>query len=467
MAQNYHAINGSPYAGSLATGNNPASIVHVPFAWDVTPLAGQFKQTTNAVTIEKFSFLSSPGNAEVSADQGTKKRFVYANQDIRLLNARISLNSKSAIAFGANVRNYVFANSTETNWQDTLYHLDDYMQANVGNLPISGQFAGNAWAELYGSFAHTIIDNGEKILNAGLTVKINRGLAGGYGRADGLTHALSPNGQNYLLTGGSVSYGYSSNFDNLDSNKTASANRKIFYQKTYSSLSADIGLEYILLSAEDEEGSDYAYETKIGLSMMDIGKNNYRYGRRSRLAIAGKTGITDSIMESKFLNVTNIDNFNDSLATIVGSISGIGGAFHIYQPARVMINIDQHIVDNFFVNAELTIPILPVVAKYALFVKDINLLAITPRWETKSLGAYFPILVNNKQQVWVGGAFKAGPLLLGTHNLANIFSKNKTQRGGLYLALTIRPGKQLTREDRNPKNKLPGNRRRSLECPKF
>ncbi|MBC7423753.1 MAG: hypothetical protein H7334_09900, partial [Ferruginibacter sp.] len=36
-AQNYHAINGSSYAGSLGVGNNPASIVHVPYAWDVTP----------------------------------------------------------------------------------------------------------------------------------------------------------------------------------------------------------------------------------------------------------------------------------------------------------------------------------------------------------------------------------------------------------------------------------------------
>ena len=51
-AQNYQAINGSPYAGSLAPGNNPASIVHVPYAWDITPFSVQFKQSTNAFTIE-------------------------------------------------------------------------------------------------------------------------------------------------------------------------------------------------------------------------------------------------------------------------------------------------------------------------------------------------------------------------------------------------------------------------------
>jgi len=32
-------------------------------------------------------------------------------------------------------------------------------------------------------------------------------------------------------------------------------------------------------------------------------------------------------------------------------------------------------------------------------------------------------------------------LLLGVHNWANLFSKNKLQNGGGYLAIVIRPGK--------------------------
>ena len=50
-AQNYHAINGSSYAGSLAPASNPASIVHVPYAWDISPLSVQLKHSTNAIKI--------------------------------------------------------------------------------------------------------------------------------------------------------------------------------------------------------------------------------------------------------------------------------------------------------------------------------------------------------------------------------------------------------------------------------
>ena len=96
-----------------------------------------------------------------------------------------------------------------------------------------------------------------------------------------------------------------------------------------------------------------------------------------------------------------------------------------------------------------------------------NLLAITPRWELRSIGAYLPISMNIKHQFWIGGAFKAGPVLLGTHNLANLFSKNKSQNGGVYLALTIRPGKKRDRQENSRSERLPRKLRRSLDCPKF
>ena len=56
-AQNYQALHGSPYAGSPDTAVNPASIVHVPFAWDISPLAFQVKQSTNAFRVNNFSLL--------------------------------------------------------------------------------------------------------------------------------------------------------------------------------------------------------------------------------------------------------------------------------------------------------------------------------------------------------------------------------------------------------------------------
>ena len=87
IAQNYQALNGSQFAGSLAASSNPAGIVYVPYAWDITPFAAQIKQSTNAFKINNYSFLSSSKNIKIIAENGIKKRFVFTNQDIRLLNA--------------------------------------------------------------------------------------------------------------------------------------------------------------------------------------------------------------------------------------------------------------------------------------------------------------------------------------------------------------------------------------------
>lgn len=466
VAQNYHAVNGSVYAGSLGTAANPASIVYVPYSWDVTPLAFQFKQNTNAFTIKNFSLLSPSGDAETKNTYGIKKRFFFATQDVRLLNARINLNASSAIAFGGTIRNYMYGSSGKTNYQDTSYSLADFQRINLDHQPLGFDGTASAWAELYASYARTIKDDGYSIMNAGVTIKYNRSLAGGYIKGKDVRYIQDNDTSNlngFILTNGSLQYGYSSNIDNADSNQSVNK----FLQPTYSSISADIGIEYIFLSTEEiDEEDPYTYKTKLGISIMDIGGDRFRYSRRSRFGNTVKTGINDTILEAKFKPVKNMDDFNDSLAAIASPLSTLSGDFTIYKPTRLVINVDHRIRENFFINTELTLPLVSLAGKNYLYIKEINLLAVTPRWETKRFGAYMPVLINMRKQLMIGGAFRAGPLLFGVHNLANLVTKNSMQNGGMYLAITIRPGKkhgqQKEKQDSTDKEKL--NR---LRCTKF
>jgi hypothetical protein len=119
-----------------------------------------------------------------------------------------------------------------------------------------------------------------------------------------------------------------------------------------------------------------------------------------------------------------------------------------------VINVDRFLSDAFYFNAELSLNLSPIAGSKYYHVEEINFLTLTPRWETKNLGVYLPIQLNAAGNFWVGGAFKAGPLLLGVHNWANIFAKDKMQRGGGYVALVIRPGKIIEKK-----------RDRRLNCP--
>lgn len=107
--QNYQAIHGSSYAGSLGTYNNPASGINSPFNWDITLLSGQSKSSTNAFS-STHPLIRLP-QASVYLSNGDKLRHVHANQDVHVLNTRLKLNQHKAVAFGFNVRNYVHVRS--------------------------------------------------------------------------------------------------------------------------------------------------------------------------------------------------------------------------------------------------------------------------------------------------------------------------------------------------------------------
>jgi hypothetical protein len=444
LAQSYTALNGSPYAGSLAPSLNPAAIVRIPYAWDITPFAFQFKQATNIYRVEKFSFLSPSDEATAKAENGNKRRFLMGDMDLRLLNGRIKLTSNAAIAFGANIRLFTDGHTTVANWQDTMYSLADFLKVNTGNIPLAMQTTTNAWAEIYGTYSRQLWQDAYHSLYGGVTIRASRTLAAAFTASGNVNYTpvtAADGKQIYELNTGNLVYGYSQNIDNANDNADSLGGYNAFMQNGRWSAGADIGIEYVIRSTQEEfDDDEYAYNLKFGVSVMDIGGNRYNHSNKGRFAQAGKAGINDTLLENKFRNISSLNEFNDSLATIAGSIVTQQGNFVVYHPTRLVVNADKRIKENVYINAVLTLPLVALAPAGTLYTRDMNLLTLTPRWETKRWGLYMPVMVNMRRQTWVGAAFKAGPLLMGTHNLANIFSKNKVQAGGLYLALTIRPG---------------------------
>ncbi len=139
--------------------------------------------------------------------------------------------------------------------------------------------------------------------------------------------------------------------------------------------------------------------------------------------------------------IKTLEQFNDSMASIVSNFSGISGRYSMINPMRLILNADRYISGHFFVNAELSVNIPAGWLKKWYTLKEMNLITITPRWETRNLGVYMPVQYTNKGKLLIGAAFKAGPLLFGFHNLANLFVKSSVQNGGGYLAIIVRSPK--------------------------
>jgi len=264
----------------------------------------------------------------------------------------------------------------------------------------------------------------------------------------------------YDLAAGSGRYAYSSNYDYWKNGHSIIRNLEDFLGHTKPGGAVDLGIEYLVkpqtVNVYDEGDPYYDYDWKIGVSLLDLGYNQYRYGSQSRVIGDPKTDVTDSALNEKFGRIKSLADFNDSMATIVNSFNSITGGFKVWNPARLVINVDRPLRDHFAVNANLTLNLGGSNKGMRFFTKEITLLSVTPRWEVRRLGAYLPVELTTDGKVWVGGAFKVGPLLMGIDNWSDLFTKTKMANGGIYLALVIRPGKGFSfKEERRytcPKN---------------
>ncbi|MEJ7767626.1 MAG: hypothetical protein WKF89_07425 [Chitinophagaceae bacterium] len=459
LSQNYHAVQGSSNAGVLGVDNNPASIVNVADAWNFSPFSLQYKTSTNAFTVLNYSLISSPKNSLYRINSGSYDRYAYGNFNMHLFNTRIAINRRQAFAFGMNVKGYSQIKTAEYNFADTLNTLKSFLKINEGTENLEGNFKSSNWVEVFGTYSHTVWDNEISRLNGGITIKAMRGISGAFAslRNAGFSRNIQNNQASYILRTGNARYGYSSNLDKWGNGNSTSGNLKDLFVAAEGGLSFDLGLEYLVKTQAVhnyyEEDSYYDYEWKIGFSLLDVGANQYKFSAQSRALGNAKENITDRILENKF-DVNGLKSFNDSLSSVLNNVQQLTGKFTIINPARLVINIDRYLYDDFYVNGELSVNLTAFAGTERLYTSELNALTVTPRWETRRLGIYLPVQFNTKKQFWIGGAFKAGPLLLGVHNWANVFAKNKFQNGGAYLALIFRPG-QYTRSARDQRYNCP------------
>lgn len=452
-SQYYTGLNGTYYTGSLSVHNNPASIVNTPFKWDLTIFGIQDKHSTNIVDVYNYSLISNPANSEYAISPGEYKRKGDVNLNVNLLNYRRALSQRSAFAFGLNFKSYTRVRSSQYNFYDTLKSFRDFFFLNENNRSdMRADMVSASWMEVYGTYAQTIVDNDQFRINGGATLKINKGLSGGYLQFSGGSFSKTASfPDNYLANTASLNFSYSANYDQLDNDKKFSL--RDFVSQTKLGFSLDMGLELLIkrpyTSNRQREEEYYDYDWKIGVSLLDAGFSSYQHGRYNTIVNGLKPGITDETLDQKFdSTITTFGQFRDSLATLFNTAAQSAGSFNIIHPMRLVINVDKFITEALFVNADLSLGVASLTPLKSNYLKDLSLLTITPRWETRKKGFYLPIQYSSANQLWIGGAVRLGPVLFGLHNFANLFSKTKMQRGVGYLAIILKSS-DLTGEKRD------------------
>lgn len=444
QAQNYHATNGSAYAGAIGLLNNPASGVNSVYKWDLNILSLQTTLATNNISLANFSYLH-PGNATLSFKEGSNSYYGHQNLDANLLNLLYKIDEKHAFGIGFRGRMYNHSKSAPMYASDTITTAYGFFRANRTTPYLEQFMTHSGWIEMNLNYSQVLQENDRSRLTGGISLNIGKALSGFYGRSKKMIFQefINTNSDTgYLVTQGGVGFMYSNNYD-LSYSSLASTVKQVL-KNSVTGISLNLGIEYTLYDAINSDAAPHTstnYAWKFGLSVMDLGKNKFNTSIYSGDYYDPISNLTDITISDKFKNIGNmgtVSEFRDSLATLFNSGDSAASTFTISKPTRLILNVDRNLGNNFGVNGQLNMNFYSTASYKKIFTRETNLITITPRWETIAWGFYMPIQYTTQGKLWVGAAVKLGPLTMGMHNIA-WFKSPKDLNGGGYLMLSIHP----------------------------
>jgi hypothetical protein len=441
-AQTYNAYNGSAYGGVFGVYNNPASSVNTAFKWDVNIFSIQGQVANGIVTgFNPVTF----GYDSTGILAGQRRLFFNGVGDGAGLHIRSHIGSKTAIAVGLKGKLYTHTNTSNVFISDTLDTYRSFFFNNRLNQPIAGNTVANSWLQADINIAKTLFESYLHKVSVGVNIGIMKSIVGAYGSGSGILYNNSFDANNkptQNFTGGSLAVSYSNNLDAIDSNMSVQGNIKNVFSQAHTNTSISIGVEWLInsQSLSIDHPINTNYDWKFGLSIVDIGKNTFMPAGGSFTASQPKAIVNTDTINKYFSSFESLKKFRDnSILPHFNQVDTLTETFAIQQPTRIIISVDKSFDNNFNINALLNINLFNTNSNFKLATQNLSILTITPRWETKNKGYFFPIQYTTNKQLLVGAAAKFGPVLLGLHNIMWLVGRADKINGGAYLAFHLKP----------------------------
>jgi len=445
-AQNFNALNGSSYSGAASIFNNPASPNNSLQKWDLNIFAIQLSNITNTIYAKNLQ-LPSLSNTSIQLTQGSQSRYNHQSVDINLFNAMYQIDKKQTIAGGIRLRSYSHLKTNTFESNDSISSLNQFLINNRTAPYMQGFATQSGWLEGNLNYSKVIHESSEGRLSGGITLQILKNVSGAYSRINRISYleTKSTIDTSYTFTGGSGSFAYSANYDLLSDNISLQGNINQMIKAASGGVGLSLGIEYVAFDKDAIVGENEPkpYYWKLGFSIMDIGASNYKTSQFTGQFSDPNKLLTDRDISNKITNINSSRDLRDSLATLFNNVTALPNSYTINSPTRMIINIDRALGNHFFANFQLSMNFRSASNLNKLNTRELNLLTITPRWETNLWGIYFPMQYNTQGNFWMGTAIKLGPLTAGIHSLG-ILKKDPLLNGGGYLMISIHPFQKRT-----------------------
>ena len=433
-SQSYTGYLSDNYSGLNSVSLNPANIAD-----------SRFESELNLI-LNGSAIINNDGIGYDLGDEIEKKFLSKDNNggfnlDFLGPSYMFNINKISAIALTTRVRGFLNANEV-----DGVF-IDDYVSDKSAILSESNlNITTHAWAELGISYARVITNKKDFFLKAGVTFKLIKGIRAGNLMGNNLNINYDKDGT--LLPSGETTGSITSSGELIVGRYGDDRNGKTISpieSLTNTGFGMDLGViyewrpDYRKFNYKNIKGKSYTrrdknmYKLKLGLSLTDIGRINYKSGVRDYYDMQGTNKSEDVI--------SNAGSFDDVLNTVY-SLNDTKSGYKAILPSAIHLNADWNFNDKFYVNLNTD---LSLVSQNKIGSNHIsNTISLTPRYESKSFSFYLPFSFVRYSGFQIGAGLRYGFMYVGSGNIlslypvnANIFNKKSNKTADVYFGIKV------------------------------
>ena len=437
-AQSYSGFLTDNYSGVNSVIVNPANIADSRFKFDINLVGISGFLGNDYYKANVFDAISDDFDFDLDGTKTpTTSNSFSTNVDILGPSFMFNLDKKSSLAIFTRARFIASGNDINgesiDNLDDELNTSEDY-NIDEGNI----YFSTNAWAEIGVSYARVIMNKEQHFLKGGISLKYLMGYGNAYGFGNDITINYDADGTDLgggnttgsLTSFGTINYGKSENIsDNFDDYE---------FEKVGGGFAGDIGAVYewrpnykdYIVTNSNEESYTYRdknkYKLKLGFSITDLGVLSYDNTTETSY------DINATIDENTF---DSIDGFEDRLNSLYTVLNTTGDSRAVL-PTALHLNADWSFNKNLYLNLNTDLSLTS--KKKANTSSYSNVVALTPRFESKWFSFYLPLNIVQSVGFQAGAGMRLGPLYLGSGSVLSVLS-SETKGADFYVGLKV-PG---------------------------
>ena len=196
----------------------------------------------------------------------------------------------------------------------------------------------------------------------------------------------------------------------------------------------DLGAQ-LAIGTGDFDNRPYLF--RVGASLLDIGKADFNYYTDVH-AVTLTESVEFALKDYYDLNPKEpfgdaIRRFNRQMSSRVDSSSMVKHQFSLALPTAFSLQGDVAMTENLYINALL----IQRIRLTDLSIARDNLLAVTPRYESRWLDVSTPVSILNYRQVRFGLAARLAFLTIGTDHLLSFLGQKRLSGSDFYVALKM------------------------------